>query len=1066
MTPSNVPPPQFPRVNVVASPSPESWTAHVHTAEGTRVALHSTRAPRIEAQRQLDTIVSPPSVIALIGAGLGFVTEAAHERWPDARIVALEPSAALADQARLRTPGLYESARVRLLSGPDYASDEPLWQLLDQKRGPEPAVLVHPVIARLAPDAASAAEACARRAILAAQMNARARRDNAARYLLNTLRNLPVAARGVDITALHGQFAGIPIVIVAAGPSLDAQLEALRAIADRALIIAADTAWRPLAAAGIDPHIVVALDPTEMNGRHLLAVPGRRRPWLLAELSVDPRALQAFGGRVGAFRVGNHHPWPWAGTAGITAPIVRAWGSVITSATDLALSFGGNPIVFAGADLAFTSGQPYCRGTTFEQQWALFAARGGTLRQVWDRWMGTKQVLTMPDLRGTDTQTAPYLVEFRDWLTARAAEHRDRRFVNTTGAGILAGAHIEQAELGLIGAALPGRGLAPADILERHWTVSAASSHACVASLRAGLGALEQEAVAGRDGAVTSVLSAWLEFGEPKLTLADVRMALRDAVRALDEHTSASAPTTSPATVTINHPAASAPEPSRRHAADRVMRMRAWLADESEDREPTRVPRTPGIDFAVSRLLAIQTPLTTDEAAPLGNHIRAIPPSCRFAWAPDVMPMVASLEDALLDALDCEKTPAPAGTSADLTFWRRADLPIFGPHDDPGNVPAEDDRDAAVRGSLLTTIHQLTRAPRDYSRRECRLLAAVHEGLADPLRYRTSHTRYRLRWEGRVDIPLRIDALMTALTGTFVRLRGDGPPAAPIEYAFPLTVEPVTSDLALEVEPRLMFLRADATHVEPDVLTDRGLPPVKLCDTASASHATLVPGPGRQMLRIDANGVATSSTPWPDVVNGEVAWNEDGAIAWSHARCEILCRAAADAPAVRERVPFTPLEMAKGPNATYWLGASGGLWEWTPGRTARRIADAPANGWLELDGAHLLLHPFERDPATNLRVRRRSTYAWRYDIASAQKSRVDTGLAGQVARTCVREGWTARSHPFAGYVSFSHRDGRVLGLACHAPFGLAWAGGALLVTTLDADVLLFADMWSLLPVIC
>ena len=34
-----------------------------------------------------------------------------------------------------------------------------------------------------------------------------------------------------------------------------------------------------------------------------------------------------------------------------------------------------------------------------------------------------------------------------------------------------------------------------------------------------------------------------------------------------------------------------------------------------------------------------------------------------------------------------------------------------------------------------------------------------------------------------------------------------------------------------------------------------------------------------------------------------------------------------------------------------------------------------------------------------------------------------------------------------------------------APFGIAWAGESLLVTTLDGDVLRFPDMWSVLNVI-
>src|SRR5262245_18924083 len=134
-------------------------------------------------------------------------------------------------------------------------------------------------------------------------MNARAREEHAPRYLLNTIRNLRHIVEGVDPDRLRDAFSGVPAIVVGAGPSLDQNVRDLRTCAGRALIVATDTAWRPLASAGIDPHIVVALDPSEANGRHLIGVRSSRQPWLFAEGSVDPRALDHLDGRVGTFRV-------------------------------------------------------------------------------------------------------------------------------------------------------------------------------------------------------------------------------------------------------------------------------------------------------------------------------------------------------------------------------------------------------------------------------------------------------------------------------------------------------------------------------------------------------------------------------------------------------------------------------------------------------------------------------------------------------------------------------------------------------------------------------------------
>src|SRR5690606_41571291 len=62
--------------------------------------------------------------------------------------------------------------------------------------------------------------------------------------------------------------------IVGAGPSLGANVADLRRLGDRGVIIAADTAVRPLVTAGVPPHIAVAADSSELNARHLTTADG------------------------------------------------------------------------------------------------------------------------------------------------------------------------------------------------------------------------------------------------------------------------------------------------------------------------------------------------------------------------------------------------------------------------------------------------------------------------------------------------------------------------------------------------------------------------------------------------------------------------------------------------------------------------------------------------------------------------------------------------------------------------------------------------------------------------
>jgi hypothetical protein len=233
----------------------------------------------------------------------------------------------------VRTPALYATGRVRVVTGPDYEGSGELWRVFDtpEAAGVRPPIVVHPILMKAMPGPMMQAMRVARRAIDAARMNATAREENAGRYVLNTLRNAAHIVNGGDPERLRGGFHGMPVVVVGAGPSLDRNLADLRSVAGRALIIATDTSWRPLVAAGVDPHLVIALDPTTANGRHLTGVPLRRDSWVIAEGSVDPDALAPLVGRVAMFRVGAHHPWPWLQTWPSSATATPSCSSVRTS---------------------------------------------------------------------------------------------------------------------------------------------------------------------------------------------------------------------------------------------------------------------------------------------------------------------------------------------------------------------------------------------------------------------------------------------------------------------------------------------------------------------------------------------------------------------------------------------------------------------------------------------------------------------------------------------------------------------------------------------------------------
>lgn len=425
----------------------ERPTASVVTGDGRRVRIHS-RAPDVEADRLLARAFPDrlPPIVAVIGAGLGYIVEAVQRRDEAAKIIVLEPFAALAREmlARRDWREWIAAGRLMLLVGPDYVGTADAGRFV----GEQPVRRIeHPVLAREFPVEMTRARDIADRIIKGAELNAQARKAFAGRYLLNTLRNLGAIVGEGDVTALRGLFTGIPAVVVAAGPSLDLRLQQLATLDDRALIVAVDTTLRPLIAAGIRPHLVVAVDPTELNARHLLGLEPLDRSWLVSEGSIEPRALAEHRGHLFTFRVSDHQPWPWLRELGSDRGTLRAWGSVLTTAFDLAIEAGCNPIVFVGADLAYTNGLAYCSATIFDSNPdTVSVAERAKAFAEWLREQGRPTSMET-DIRGEQTVSTPQFVQFRDWLVGRATGLSDRLVLNATGNGILQGGSIEQADL-------------------------------------------------------------------------------------------------------------------------------------------------------------------------------------------------------------------------------------------------------------------------------------------------------------------------------------------------------------------------------------------------------------------------------------------------------------------------------------------------------------------------------------------------------------------------------------------------------------------------------------------
>ena len=159
----------------------------------------------------------------------------------------------------------------------------------------------------------------------------------------------------------------VPAIIVAAGPSLNKNVQELKRAKGKALILVVDAALRAVVNAGITPDLGITID-ARVPERFFEGINISAFPFVFEAISKEDIVRQHTGKHF-------YDDFP----CNIIAKIVMekkkycleeipTGGSISTSAFSLVKALGFKKIVFIGQDLAFTGGQTYNSGLKMEQK--------------------------------------------------------------------------------------------------------------------------------------------------------------------------------------------------------------------------------------------------------------------------------------------------------------------------------------------------------------------------------------------------------------------------------------------------------------------------------------------------------------------------------------------------------------------------------------------------------------------------------------------------------------------------------------------------------------------------
>ncbi|MDF2541064.1 MAG: hypothetical protein K0S47_782 [Herbinix sp.] len=176
----------------------------------------------------------------------------------------------------------------------------------------------------------------------------------------NTIRNIKYLPKYNLVTDLKGKFSkDTPAIIVAAGPSLDKNIEELKRAKGKAVIFAVDTAMKYLLAHNIEPDFIVTLDPKKAL-RHLRDERCKQIP-IFSRIDSRPENIEQNQKRIILYNLEGYVKTILEQLEKDTG-ILNSGGSVATGAFSICETIGFQRIILVGQDLAYLGESTHAGG--------------------------------------------------------------------------------------------------------------------------------------------------------------------------------------------------------------------------------------------------------------------------------------------------------------------------------------------------------------------------------------------------------------------------------------------------------------------------------------------------------------------------------------------------------------------------------------------------------------------------------------------------------------------------------------------------------------------------------
>ncbi|MFC1745561.1 motility associated factor glycosyltransferase family protein [Candidatus Riflebacteria bacterium] len=406
--------------------------------DGKKLLMHSRYYPAKEAEKFIEDQGEISNLVVCFGFGNGYHIREILRKMPEQGhlvVVGVKSELVLLSFKYVDLTDIFGDPRMHLMIDDDVDRlAEFYYQLIDWKTVKGLTFIVHGPSKQLFPETYKLFFEKVRYLTRQSQGNLMTVMRSGTEFQRNTLKNLKnfIMKPGVKglFNVLQGEY---PAILVAAGPSLDKNVHLLKEVKGRVFIIATDTSIKPMLSHGIEPDIVVAADPCYLNSLDFQGLPPVSTV-LVCEPMASPDIFRWHKGPQMVCNFGDVVV-RWMETFTEEKGRLFAWGSISTTAFDLARKIGADPIIFIGQDLSFPFGKTHCRGTFHDERWQKQTDYLNTFEMKFTHF-SARGKRKLQDIHGNEVLADEQYNIYRQWFENQI-ERTKARLVNATEGGVL-----------------------------------------------------------------------------------------------------------------------------------------------------------------------------------------------------------------------------------------------------------------------------------------------------------------------------------------------------------------------------------------------------------------------------------------------------------------------------------------------------------------------------------------------------------------------------------------------------------------------------------------------------